>query len=264
MHIEKSHQLRSPSKKNLFTVHYSLVNYESASDVLVEHASQNNSYGLSALAVHGLIESVWSKELNEKVNKIDMVVPDGQPVRWALNYFHKAKLSDRVYGPTLTLYVLKKASEQNLKVFLYGSKKSTLVKFEAFIRNNYPGVQICGIHADRFRDATEEEDLEDIQKINESGAHIVLVGRGCPRQERWVADHLGKVNAVMMAVGAAFDFHAGNVSQAPSWMQNLGLEWLYRLVKEPKRLWRRYLYTNSYFIYLFIKYSLKPLIIRTK
>lgn len=264
MHIEKSGKLYSPTKKNLFSVYYSLVDYEFASDVLIEQAIQNNSYGLSALAVHGLVESVWSKELNEKVNKIDMVVPDGQPVRWALNYFHKANLPDRVYGPTLTLYVLAKASEKKLKVFLYGSKKNTLDKFEAFIRSKYPGVQICGVHADRFRDATEEEDIEDIQKINNSGAHIVLVGRGCPRQEKWVADHLGKVNSVMMAVGAAFDFHAGNVSQAPSLMQDMGLEWLYRLVKEPRRLWRRYLYTNTYFIYLFIKHTLKPLLIRTK
>jgi len=240
-------------KKDLFSVRYSLVDYESASEILVNHAIQNRSYGLSALAVHGLIESVSDEELNRKVNKIDMVVPDGQPIRWALNYFHKAHLRDRVYGPTLTLHVLAKASEKKLKVYLYGSQKDTLEKLKQFIHKNYPGVELCGTHPDRFREATEKEDQIDVEKINKSGAHIVLVGRGCPRQERWVADHIGRVQAVMMAVGAAFDFHAGNVSQAPSWMQDNGLEWLYRLTKEPKRLWKRYLFTNSYFIYLVIK-----------
>ena len=245
-------------KRNLFSVNYSLVDYETASDILIDHARINNSYGLSALEVHGLVESVWNKDLNQKVNQIDMVEPDGQPIRWALNYFYRANLKDRVYGPTLTLHVLAKASREKLKVYLYGSQEDTLNKLIRCIETEYSGVQICGVHPDRFREATPEEDQQDIDKINASGANIVLVGRGCPRQEIWVANHLGKVNAVMMAVGAAFDFHAGNVSQAPAWMQNNGLEWLYRLTKEPKRLWRRYLLTNSYFIYLFIKHLFKP------
>jgi exopolysaccharide biosynthesis WecB/TagA/CpsF family protein len=183
-------------------------------------------------------------------------VPDGQPIRWALNNFYKVDLKDRVYGPILTLHVLEKANLKGLKVFLYGSKAVTLNKLKEFININYPNVDICGIHVDRFREATPEEDKEDIRKINASGAHIVLVGRGCPRQERWVANHLGKVNAAMMAVGAAFDFYAGTVKQAPKWMQDNGLEWLFRLTQEPGRLWKRYLTTNSYFVYLFLKHKL--------
>ena len=112
------------------------------------------------------------------------------------------------------------------------------------------------MHVDRFREATLEEDIADIEKINGSGANIVLVGRGCPRQEFWVASHKGKVNAVMMAVGAAFDFHAGTLQQAPKWMQNSGIEWFYRLTREPKRLWKRYLITNSQFIYYCLKYKI--------
>ena len=138
-----------------------------------------------------------------------------------------------------------------LSIYLYGSTNSTLELFSSNISRSFPNINIAGIHTDRFRDASILEDEEDIKKINESGAHIVLVGRGCPRQEIWVADHLGKVNAVMMAVGAAFDFHAGTLKQAPPWMQNAGLEWLFRLIVEPKRLWKRYLLTNSKFIYLF-------------
>jgi exopolysaccharide biosynthesis WecB/TagA/CpsF family protein len=243
-------------KKNLFSINYSIVDYDRASDAIIEKAVRRESYGVSALAVHGLIESVWDQELASQVNKINLVVPDGQPIRWALNSFYKVDLKDRVYGPVLTLHVLKKANKKGLKVYLYGSKEATLSKLKAFINTTFPNVQICGIHVDRFREATPEEDAADIKKINDSGAHIVLVGRGCPRQERWVANHLGKINASMMAVGAAFDFYAGTVKQAPAWMQNNGLEWLFRLTQEPGRLWKRYLTTNSYFIFLFIKHKL--------
>lgn len=245
-----------PEKRFLFGIPYAIVDYISATEVIIDHASQRKSYGVSALAVHGLITSVRDKSLGEKVRKIDLVVPDGQPVRWALNSFHHTTLKDRVYGPTLTLHVLKEAAKQGLRVYLYGSTQQTLSAFSKYIETNYSGVIIAGIHVDRFRDATPEEDEADIKKIEESGAHIVLVGRGCPRQEIWVSDHLGKINAAMMAVGAAFDFHAGTVKQAPKWMQDRGLEWLFRLIKEPRRLWKRYFGTNSYFIYLFFKYKL--------
>jgi exopolysaccharide biosynthesis WecB/TagA/CpsF family protein len=243
-------------KKPLFGIDYAIVDYESASDVIIRHAEKNDSFGVSALAVHGLVTSIRDKAVGERVKKIDMVVADGQPVRWALNSFHKVNMKDRVYGPTLTLHVLEKANKRKLKVYLYGSTEKTLTALLKFIEKNYPGVDLCGIHVDRFRDATPEEDAEDIEKINRSGAQIVLVGRGCPRQEIWVADHLGKVNAAMLAVGAAFDFHAGTLKQAPKWMQDYGLEWFYRLVKEPGRLWKRYFSTNSYFIYLFFKHKI--------
>lgn len=243
-------------KRNLFGIDYAIVDYESASDIIVEHAAAHDSFGVSALAVHGLVTSIKDRAVGDRVKTIDMVVPDGQPVRWALNSFYNVGMTDRVYGPTLTLHVLEKAAEQKLNVYLYGSTEQTLAAFSSFIETNYPGITICGIHPDRFRDATPEEDREDIEKINRADAHIVLVGRGCPRQEVWTADHLGKVNGAMMAVGAAFDFHAGTLKQAPKWMQDHGLEWLYRLLKEPRRLWKRYFVTNSIFIYLFIKHKL--------
>ncbi|MCP4150708.1 MAG: WecB/TagA/CpsF family glycosyltransferase [bacterium] len=244
-------------KRTIFGINYAIVDYEQASDVIIAHAAKNESFGVSALAVHGLVTSVKEENIGDRVKKIDMVVPDGQPVRWALNSIHKVGMQDRVYGPTLTLHVLEKASKNKLKVYLYGSTETTLAAFSAFIKKTYPGVDLCGVHIDRFRDATSEEDKADIEKINKTGAQIVLVGRGCPRQEVWVADHLGKVKAAMMAVGAAFDFHAGTLKQAPKWMQDHGLEWFYRLLKEPRRLWKRYFSTNSYFIYLFFKHKIK-------
>ncbi|WP_323757931.1 WecB/TagA/CpsF family glycosyltransferase [Roseivirga sp.] len=244
-----------PFKKyKLFVPEYANVDYELASEIIVENGIQRCSFGVSALAVHGLMTSITNSELGQVINNIDLIVPDGQPVRWALNSFYKLGMQDRVYGPELTLWVLKKANEKALKVYLYGSTEHTLSKFQEFIERDYPDVDICGVHIDRFREATTEEDLEDIEKINSSGANIVLVGRGCPRQEFWVAHHKGKVNAAMMAVGAAFDFHAGTVKQAPSWMQKNGLEWLYRLAQEPKRLAKRYFITNSHFILKFIKH----------
>lgn len=242
----------SLTKKSLFGVAYTLTDYSEATETIIGKAKRHTSYGVSALAVHGLIESYNNESLKEQVNRIDMVVPDGQPIRWALNSFFNAGLKDRVYGPNLTWNVLHAANASGLSIYLYGSTEKTLEKFSQNIRVSFPNIIIAGIHVDRFRDALPHEDGEDIAKINNSKAHIVLVGRGCPRQEIWVASHLGKVNAVMMAVGAAFDFHAGTLKQAPGWMQGAGLEWLFRLMMEPKRLWKRYLFTNSKFIYLFL------------
>ena len=244
------------SKHKLFVPEYANVDYESASDIIIENALSRNSFGVSALAVHGLMESVKNVELRKVINQIDLIVPDGQPVRWALNSFYKLGMQDRVYGPELTLRVLQKANAQGLKIYLYGSTENTLHLLKKFINNRFPKINICGIHVDRFREATFEEDVEDISKINASGAHIVLVGRGCPRQEFWVANHKNKVNAAMMAVGAAFDFHAGTLKQAPAWMQNNGLEWLFRLLMEPKRLAKRYFVTNTQFIFTFLKFKL--------
>lgn len=243
-------------KKQLFTVRYSITDYSKASDIIIEKALSHTSFGVTALAVHGLIESVKNKSFRHLVNKLDMIVPDGQPVRWALNDFHKVNLKDRVAGPILTDHVLVKANEKSLGIYLYGSTAATLEKMKEVIRLKYPQITISGIHADRFREATPEEDAEDIKKINDSGAHIVLVGRGCPRQEKWVANHLGLIHAPMLAIGAAFDFIAGNIVLAPRWIQDSGFEWLYRLVQEPKKLWKRYLTTNTHFIYLFISYKI--------
>jgi len=239
-------------KKQLFTVNYSITNYEQASDIIIEKALSHTSFGVTALAVHGLMESVKNEPFRNLVNKLDMIVPDGQPVRWALNSFHKVNLKDRVAGPILTDHVLAKANDKSLSIYLYGSTPATLEKMKEVIRLKYPKITISGIHADRFREATAEEDEADIKKINESGAHIVLVGRGCPRQEKWVANHLGLIPAPMLSIGAAFDFIAGNIVLAPKWMQDSGFEWLYRLVQEPNKLWKRYLSTNTHFIYLFI------------
>lgn len=243
-------------KKQLFTVNYSITNYNDASEIIIQKALSHTSFGVTALAVHGLIESVKDKTFRSIVNKLDMVVPDGQPVKWALNSFHKVGLKERVAGPILTAHVLAKANDLALGIYLYGSTDETLEKMIQVINLKYPNITINGIHADRFREATAEEDEEDIKKINASGANIILVGRGCPRQEKWVANHLGLINAPMLAIGAAFDFIAGNIVQPPKWIQDSGFEWFFRLVQEPNKLWKRYLTTNTHFIYLFITHKI--------
>jgi N-acetylglucosaminyldiphosphoundecaprenol N-acetyl-beta-D-mannosaminyltransferase len=237
---------------NLLGINYTASDYENISNAIIDHASQRQSIGLSALAVHGLIEAYEKPALHELIQSIHYVVPDGQPIKWCLNYFNQANLKDRVYGPTLTWKVLEKANEEKLSLYLYGSTANTLSLFQQNIIQHFPQIKLVGHHVDRFRNATKEEDEADIQKINQSEAQLILVGRGCPRQEIWVAEHIGKINGVMLAVGAAFDFHANTLKQAPKWMQNNGLEWLFRLVQEPRRLWKRYLLTNSKFIFLIL------------
>ena len=204
---------------------------------------------MTALATHGLMESVADPGFKRIVNKIDLVTPDGQPVRWAMNLICNTKLRDRVSGPDLTQLVCNRAAQEGIGVYLFGSTSETVEKLSENLSKDFPGLKICGLQSDRFREATHEEDQEDIHRIHSSGAGIVMVGRGCPRQEHWVAEHRGKINAAMMAVGAVFDFYSGNLNRAPLWMQRSGLEWFYRLLQEPRRLFWRYLTTNSLFLY---------------
>jgi len=242
------------SKVSIFGLPYAVTNYEQASEIIVENAAKRKSYAVFALPVHGVVEAQHNKDFAEAIKLADMIVPDGQPIRWAMNNFHKVGLKDRVYGPLLTLYVLEKANRLGLNVFLYGGATQEITdKFAAFIEQNYPNVKICG----KYREEQAHESTLDAEDINKAGTHILLVGRGCPKQEIWVAERKDKVQAAMMAVGAAFSFHAGAIKQAPKWMQGIGLEWLFRLLQEPKRLFKRYLTTNSYFIYLVIRYKIR-------
>ncbi len=237
---------------DIFGIDYTVTDYEDSTRRIIEAATERRSYGVSALAVHGLMEAVDDPAFGTKVNSIDLVVPDGQPVRWAMNALHRTALDERVYGPDLTWHVIRAAADRDLKIFLFGSTGETCEAFAAEIQRQHPGLEV-EFQADRFRDATPEEDRADIERINGSGAGIVLVGRGCPRQEHWVADHLGKVDAAMLAVGAAFDYGAGTLQPPPAWVQRSGLQWLYRLGQEPGRLWRRYLITNTKFLLRFGK-----------
>lgn len=238
-------------------VNVSRVDYAAAVDVIISAAKERRSFGATALAVHGVMEAHRDDGFTTQVNRLQLIAPDGQPVRWALNLLGARELKDRVYGPTLMLKVCEQAAANKLPIFLYGSTQTVLDRLSRNLQLKFPGLVVAGVQADRFRDATPEEDEQDIRTIEESGARIVMVGRGCPRQEKWVAGHLGKIDAAMIAVGAAFDFHAGTLPQAPKILQDYGLEWLFRLVNEPTRLWRRYLILNPLFVWNFSQQLIK-------
>ena len=244
-------------KVSLFGIGINATTYDEATEAIIEAAKQRRSFGVSALATHGLMHGVANPEFARLLNRLDLVTPDGQPVRWAMNALLGTKLTERVYGPTLTDRVCAAAAEEGLPLYLFGSTPETSALLVDALSRRYPPLMVAGAQPDRFREATPEEDREDVERIRSSGAQVVLVGRGCPRQERWVDAHKGEIAAPMLAVGAAFDYLAGTLRSPPAWMQGHGLEWLYRLWLEPRRLWRRYLYSNTMFLVYFAREWLK-------
>jgi len=237
-----------PPKAEVFGVGLSLVDYDAAGRAIIAAARARRSFAMTALATHGLVEAARDPVLAAAINRFDLVTPDGQPVRWALNLLREAGLSDRVAGPDLLWRVCAAASAARIGVFVYGSTPAICARMVSRLRVRLPDLEIAGIQPDRFREAAPEEDEADVRRINASGAGIVLVGRGCPRQEFWVAAHRGRIHAAMLAVGAAFDFAAAAVPRAPLWMQRRGLEWLHRLAHDPRRLFARYARTNGLFM----------------
>jgi N-acetylglucosaminyldiphosphoundecaprenol N-acetyl-beta-D-mannosaminyltransferase len=237
-------------KKNLLGIGINAVDYEAAVQTIIEAAKAKRPFGVSAMAVHGVMTDVLDRQHCYRLNQLEMIVPDGQPVRWGLNLIHGLKLPDRVYGPNLTLKVCEAAAQEDLPIFMFGGKSETLDKLEHRLRELYPEIRVTGKCPSKFRTLESGERDELIQKIVESGAAITLVGIGCPRQEVWAFEFRERLSMPVMAVGAAFAFHAGELAQAPAWMQDRGLEWLYRLTREPTRLWRRYVLLNPAYVSL--------------
>lgn len=237
-------------KRNILGINVSVIDYEGAVAAIIAAAKEHSPFKVSALAVHGIMTGALDREHRWRLNGFDMVTPDGQPVRWALNLLHKTELKNRVYGPELTLRVCKQAAQQGLPVFLYGSRPEVLKKLQIRLARIFPGLIIAGSRPSLFRRSSDVERNSIAGEIRDSGARIVLVGLGCPRQEVWVYENTDSLQLPVIAVGAAFDFHAGLLKEAPRAMQDRGLEWLYRLIQEPKRLWRRYILLNPAFLAL--------------
>ncbi|MEW6676747.1 MAG: WecB/TagA/CpsF family glycosyltransferase [Pseudomonadota bacterium] len=196
--------------------------------------------------VHVVVTANQDAAYLEIINGADMATPDGAPVAWALR---RQGFNDqpRISGPDVMWALCARCAQEGLPIFCYGSTDSTLNLLAARLSVAFPTLQIA-VESPPFRPLSPEEDAEAISRINASGAGLVFVGLGCPKQERWMAEHRHKIQAVMLGVGAAFDFHAGTVARAPAWFRNNGLEWLHRLFSEPKRLWKRYLLTNTAFV----------------
>lgn len=199
--------------------------------------------------VHMCVEAHNDPELARVVNQADLATADGMPMLNRLNALHRVK-QERVAGNDIMPALLAEADRQCLSVYLYGGRQEVLDIIVARAAREYPNAHIAGVESPPFRPLSEEEMQQTAARINSSGAHIVMVSLGCPKQEHWMASMKGRVNAVMLGLGGAFLLYAGIDSRAPKWMRDLSLEWAYRLALEPGRLWKRYLITNSIFLWI--------------
>ena len=196
-----------------------------------------------------IMECKKNEQVLESVNRADLATPDGMPVVW-LGRAQGYKNIKRVYGPELMQEICGISGKSGYRNYFYGSTSDVLVKLGKKLNEKYPGLIIAGSFSPPFRALTGEEDNRIVEEINRSNSDIVWVGLGSPKQDLWMYEHRDKINApILVGVGAAFDFLAGVKPQAPRWIRNNGFEWLFRLVTEPKRLWRRYLLDYPLFIY---------------
>lgn len=225
--------------------------YEDASRRVVRWAREERSAYVCVSPVHMVMEAFDAPEFQQIVNGADLVTPDGKPLVWALGSLG-VKGASQVRGTDLTARVAEQAAREGVPIGLYGGTPELLEEFTRMLEACYPSLQVACKIAPPFRPLTLEEDEAFTQQISASGARILFVGIGCPRQEKWMSAHKGRIDAVMLGVGAAFDFHTGRVRQAPRWMQRAGLEWAFRLMMDPRRLWKRYAKHNPRFVSLFL------------
>jgi N-acetylglucosaminyldiphosphoundecaprenol N-acetyl-beta-D-mannosaminyltransferase len=236
-------------KRNVLGILMNITDYEGAVDFIIRAARARRGAAVSALAVHGVMTGVFDREQKFRLNHFDLLVPDGQPVRWVLNWLYRAGLRDRVYGPDLTRKVCGRAASEKLSVYFYGSTPDVLSSLRAKLEIMFPGLIIAGMKPSLFRRLRPQEKNELAEQIHASGAAITFVGLGCPRQEAFAYEFRDYLQMPILAVGAAFPFLAGITPQAPCWMQDAGLEWIFRLQSEPGRLWRRYLLLNPAYLF---------------
>jgi N-acetylglucosaminyldiphosphoundecaprenol N-acetyl-beta-D-mannosaminyltransferase len=243
-----------PPSVEVLGVPLALTDYERTIDWMDATIATGGRGYICVAAVHTVMVCQDDPELREAVLGSDLTVPDGQPLVWAMNALGH-DLSSRVYGPDLMARYCERAALTGARMFLYGGRnQGALVQLALNLRTRYPGLNIVGGYAPPYRPLTDEEESFVLDEINRSQADVVWVGIGVPKQEKWMAAMRSRLRApVLVGVGAAFDFHAGLVSQAPRWMQSIGLEWAYRLLQEPGRLWRRYLHYNPRFVAGFLR-----------
>ncbi|NHC35704.1 WecB/TagA/CpsF family glycosyltransferase [Scytonema millei VB511283] len=221
-------------------------------DMILEWASSRSSRFVCVANVHMLTEAYWHPEFYAVLARADLVTPDGMPLVWMMKLMG-AQHQNRVAGLDIMLSICQQAPQRRIKVFFLGSEASILEQMRKRLEGDFPALEIAGMEPLPFRPLTKAEDAAVIQKIHDSGAGIVLVALGCPKQEYWMDRHKGKIHAVTIGVGGVFPVYAGIHKRAPLWMRNFGLEWFYRLVQEPRRLWKRYTTTMPLFIWLALK-----------
>ncbi|HPH06128.1 MAG TPA: WecB/TagA/CpsF family glycosyltransferase [Methylotenera sp.] len=228
--------------------HIDALEWGDAISTICTWAKNRESRYVAICNVHSVVTALQEPQHKQVINSADMATCDGMPITWMLRKLGFPQ-QQRINGPDLMWKYCEKAEKSGQKVFFYGSTDENLVLLKTRLLVAFPALQIAGMYSPPFRDLTVDEDAEVVKRLNDSGAGVVFVGLGCPRQELWMQLHRGKINAVMIGVGAAFNYHAGTIQRAPLWMQNAGLEWLHRLAADPRRLWKRYLVTNTLFIF---------------
>jgi len=224
-----------------------VITWDGALSQLNTWAINHESRYVCICNVHSVVTASQEAEFCRVVNEADMATPDGAPVAWMLRKLGHVN-QKRINGPDLMWKYCAESQGRNESAFFFGSTDKTLAILQTKLLASFPNVKIAGAISPPFRALTPEEDDAIVAQINASGAGVVWVSLGCPKQELWMAAHRGRINAVMIGVGAAFDYHAGTIKRAPKWMQDCGLEWFHRLVSEPRRLWKRYLVTNTLFV----------------
>jgi N-acetylglucosaminyldiphosphoundecaprenol N-acetyl-beta-D-mannosaminyltransferase len=238
--------------KKLVCIKFSLGSYKSFVDELILLAREKRSSYACVAGVHIMAESYKSAQYAAIINNADIVTPDGQPITWALRWLYGIR-QKRVAGMDLLPDLLAAAETQNVSVAFYGGTEEMLSKTREHINTNYPGLRIAKMYSPPFRPLSPEEDLAITEMFNDSGADMIFVVLGCPKQEKWMDQKKNKIHSLMIGIGGALPVLVGMQKRAPSWMQHGGLEWLFRLGQEPKRLYKRYASSNSLFIYLILK-----------
>jgi N-acetylglucosaminyldiphosphoundecaprenol N-acetyl-beta-D-mannosaminyltransferase len=240
----------SLASRHVLDMRVDATSYDDVSQRVVGWAQEGKSSYVCVANVHMTMETFDSAAFRCVVNEADLVTPDGRPLVWALKALGLRGAS-QVRGADLFLHVAERAAREGVPIGLYGGTRESLADLVRFLHSRFPGIEVACSIAPPFRPLTVEEDEAVRREIRASGARILFVGIGCPRQEKWMATHKGAVPAVMLGVGAAFDFLTGRKLQAPRWMQAAGLEWVFRFAMDPRRLWRRYAKNNPRFIGLF-------------
>ena len=238
------------AQESILGTRVNATSYLHAAIAVCEWAGRRESKYVCIASVNNVMEAYDSQAFQLVMNQADLVTPDGMPLVWGLRLLGQGSAT-RVYGPDLTPIVLESAAAAQIPVGFYGGSPEVLSKLIEVVRRRFGKAEIAYSYSPPFRPLSPEEDQRVVEEINQSGTRILFVGLNTPKQDYWMAAHKGRVQAVMIGVGAAFDFLAGTKPQAPRWMMGLGLEWLFRLATEPRRLWKRYLKHNPRFVVLF-------------
>jgi N-acetylglucosaminyldiphosphoundecaprenol N-acetyl-beta-D-mannosaminyltransferase len=236
--------------------------YWDATERVMAWARNNETRYVCVASVNNVMHTRDDASYAAMMNDADLVTPDGMPLVWGLKILGVPHAT-RTYGPSLTPMVCEAAAREGIPVAFYGGTPEVLERLHAELHRQFPDLNIAYSWPPPFRPLSAEEEAKVVADIDASEARIVFVGLGTPKQEQWMVGHQDKLTAVMLGVGAAFDFIAGQKAQAPSWMQKRGLEWVFRLVTEPKRLWKRYLYSNPRFVWLFAAQALRARFLKT-